>query len=307
MSVRATVNERVQWGQESVAGTGVSASLRPLGLDRLTLNPVRPQGRTRSAGREMQTGVAKQKVYSKFEFEGPLCLKTAPYLFSACLESQTSSPFTYQPNPDGIDTIKTLTIEAGSAQRASKAAYCVVAGFRIRFTRTDVAINGEGFGRKRQEGITLTTTPTEIVKAIADPELVSVLLGTSIGGLAEVEFLEAEMNQPPRWAPHITLNVATDSFDDIKKIANDPTLNLVLEAMADAATLFTAAEAKTGYFARVIATDIDGNTLQLTAYGTLETPTEADNDGVMGSTFALHLEPHTDLGGAAYEIVITHV
>jgi hypothetical protein len=121
-----------------------------------------------------------------------------------------------------------------------------------------------------------------------------------------VEFLEAEFNQPARWAPHFTLNVATDSFDDIKKIANEPTINLVLEAMADAATLFAAAEAKTGYFVRIVANDVAGNELQLTAYGTLETPTEADNDGVMGSTFVLHLEPHADLNDSAYEIVITH-
>ena len=105
---------------------------------------------------------------------------------------------------------------------------------------------------------------------------------------------------------------ATDSFDDIKKLASEPTLTLTLEANADAATLFTAAEAKTGYFVRILVTSVEeysaGETyeFQITAYGTFEVPTEADNDGVFASTFVLHLEPHADLGGSAYEIIVTN-
>lgn len=312
MAVRATVNERIQVGVEVTSGTGVSANKRLMGLDRLTLNPMEPQGRHRSAGSEVQSGVSLQKVHSEFDFEGPFCFLTVPYLLTAMLLDQTASPYTYTPDPYGADAIKTLTIETGSADHAEKAAYGVVSNVRIRATKADVTINGGGFARKLSTNITMTATPTLVGKALADPAKVSVLIGTTVGGLAEVEHLEAEINLPARWAPHFTLNVATDSFDSHKKIANEPTITLTLESAADADTLIGYARAKTKIFVRIIlGTDEEysaGNSYeaQFTSYCTVEAPKRQDNDAVFGATFILHPEPSSDTGDSWIEAIITN-
>jgi hypothetical protein len=311
--VRATVNERIQVGVEVTSGTGVSANKRLMGLDSLTLQPSEPQGRHRSAGSEGPSGVSLQKVHSTFEFEGPFCFLTVPYLFSSMWLDQASSPYTYTPDPYGVDDIKTLTIEAGNDDEAEKAAYGVTTNVRIRANQSDVTVNGGGFARKLSLGITPTATPTVVGKALADPALTSVLIGTTVGGLAEVNHLEVELNYPARWAPHFTLNVATDSYDSHKKLAGEPTITLTLESSAALAdVLHGYARAKTKCFVRIILGTADeysaGNTYeaQFTHYCTVEAPQRADKDAVFGATFILHPEPHADTGDSWVEAIITN-
>lgn len=306
--VRSSALERIQVGVEGTPGTGVDATKRLMGLQRLTLNPVIGQNHYRSAGVEVPSSQSGGKMWSTFDYEGGACYCTMAYLLSAMLLNQSSSPYTYVLSPSGVETIKTLTIETGSAVRAEKAAYGVVSAFRLRATPADVAISGSGFARKVSKNITLTAGATEIGPVNIDPKKVSVLLGDSIGGLAVVEHLEYELDLPDRWAPHAPLTAVTDSFSRHKKIANEPGITVALEHQADADALWLAAETQAVKFVRLTApSDTSPYDLTITAACMVEAPSRADNDSVFGASFRLRPFPHADVGSGSWlSLVLTN-
>src|SRR5688500_15404313 len=108
MSKRSTALERVQVGLETVAGTGVAADKWLMGFDRFVLNPIEPFADHTPAGSEVAMEDSRQKVHSEWEGEGPICYRTLPYFLASLLHSDVTAPYLFEPNPFGVDTIKTL-------------------------------------------------------------------------------------------------------------------------------------------------------------------------------------------------------
>lgn len=304
MAVRATVNEGIQFGLEVTPGTGVSADKRILGLDSLTLNPIEPINVFKPAGSEAAAEVSRQKVNTEWQAQGPACYLTLPYLLNMLLNSDTSSPFAFDPSTYGLDTIKTFTIETGSATRAEKIAYAVCHSLRLRATKEEVSITASGFGRKLQQNITKTSTPTNVGPVPFDPDKFEVKMGTTLGGVAMVGFLECEFNISNRWAPHFVLDDATDSFTDIKKLRPTLSLSLTLEYVADAETLLTALRDKTTMYFELGCLSAEeysaGNAYnsQLQLACKVIGASRADQDGVFGGTFQLEPIHDANLGAA---------
>lgn len=311
--MRETVNERIQWAREAVHGTAVACSTQPMGLDRLTLQPVEPKQRHRSAGTEVPSGESRQKRHSTFDFEGPLCFLTLPWLLSAMLGDATASPYVYTPDPYASDPIKTLTLQTGNEAHAEQADYGVVASVRIRATKEDVAVTGDGFARELALDAVITPAPTLLAKALADPALVKLEIGASVAGLAAVDWEEIEIALGPRWAPHIAGNTSEESFSEHKKVASEPTLTISVVAEDTADDLHEAAQAKAGRYVRVTFESAQefsvGNTYEAAFlfYCSLEAPQRQDADGVQDAQFVFHPEPKADVGtGSWAQITITN-
>lgn len=306
MSVRSSALERIQVGVESVAGTGVSANKRLMGLDRLTLKPMLSKSFHRSAGSQVPTSESRAKEWSTFDFEGPACYLTMAYLLSALLKNEASSPYTYTPDPYGVNTIKTLTIETGSGIRAEKVAYGVVSSLRFRSTQADVSVNGSGFARAIQQNQTLTAGATEIGPVPIDPYKGQVLIGSSLGGIQLAKHLEYELDIPELWKPHAPLDASTDSFTEHKAVAGEPSLSLALEYQSDAETLLTAARNKTPIYVQYQAAASPYD-LTITTCCMVEAPDRADKDDVFAGTFKLRPKPTSDIGSGSWlSIVLTN-
>lgn len=299
--VRTSALERIQVGVEVTPGTGVAANKRLMGLTRLTLNPTINKNFHTSAGVEVPNSESGGKMWSTFDYEGSGCYCTMAYILSGLLLNQSSSPYTYALTPSAVETIKTYTIETGSAVRAEKAAYGVFSSFRLRATQADVSINGNGFARKISKNQTLTAGATEIGPVNMDPRKVTVLLGDTLGGLAAVEHLEYELDIPERWRPHAPLTAATDSFSRHKKVGSEPGIMLALERQADAEALLTAAETKAVKFVQMTAPSATSPyDITVTAACMVEAPTGGDNDDVFADSFRLRPYPHADVGSGSW-------
>ena len=286
MALRSKAVESYQWGLEVTAGTGVAASLRYLAVTRMTLKAMEPKTRYRGSGSEVQNGESQEKVWSEFDGEAPCCYKFLPVLFNSLLGNDASSPYSYTPNAFGVDTLKTYTVEKGSAAGGEKAAYCVVKSARLRFTKKDTNVNFAGFGRKLQTGITMTAAPTKVACVPFDPKKIQLLIGADEGSLAEVKWHEIEVGIGERSAPHFAGNTDTDSFDEHVKVANDHTIQVTLQTAADIEDLVTASRNKELRCVQVKATSdleySDGNPydFELTAMCFVDMPDhsgEADN------------------------------
>lgn len=243
--LRSAAIEQYQFGAETTPGTGVAANQRFLSITKLNLRGVEPKARYSGGGSEVPNGESQEKCHSEFDGEGPICYNTLPVILNACLGNQTASPYTYTPSAFGVDTLKTLTIEKGSAAGAEKCAYGVVKGFRQRFTKRDTNISFTGFGRKLQTGQTLTASPTKVACVPIDPKKVQLLIGDDEAGLAAVNWQEIELVVGDRWAPHFEGNTSTDSFEEANKVRNAHTIQATFTASsAVVADLIAASRAK---------------------------------------------------------------
>lgn len=253
--LRSLATEQYQVGAETTAGTGVDADKRYLSLTKVNLRAIEPKAKYSAGGSETPTGESQEKVYSEFDGEGPICYNTLPLILNACLGNQAASPYTWTPSNFGVDTLKTFTLEKGSPAGGEKAAYCVVKGFRQRFTKKDASINFAGFGRKLQPDIEMTADPDPVPCVPVDPKKVQLLIGDDVAGLAAVNWQEIELVVGDRWAPHMEGNTSTDSFEEPNKVRNAHTITASFTAStAVVADLITASRNKERRCVRIKAT-----------------------------------------------------
>lgn len=169
MTEVATIANGVQIGAESVPGTGVAAgkllnylSLEP-GID-INFNRFQPMG-SKVAG-----AITPGQDFTSWGVSGAGSYSELIYPFCSCLVDTTPTTvdtsaklWTFTPAARTEDTIKTYTVEAGSATRAQKAEYVLFTGVELTFNRTDgVTIGGDAMGQEIQDNITLTAAPTAV-------------------------------------------------------------------------------------------------------------------------------------------------
>ena len=312
MSVRSKAIERWQFGRESVAGTGVAASNQPTSVTNLTLKGMEPKTTYTGMGSETPNAESQEKCWSEFNGDGPICYILLPDILNACLGNQASSPYTYTPDNWGLDTLKTLTIEKGSEVQAERCAYGVVKGFTMRFTQKVASLTWPGFGRKLQDGITITATPTILSCVPVDPKKVALLIGADVAGLAAVNFQEIEVKVADRWAPHFEGNSSQDSWEEPKKLDATHTITLTIHSPAAITDLRTASRNKELRCIRIKATSglefASGQfyDLQITAMCMIQFPEDSgETDKVVTSGITCTMTYDEDFGGFL-EVVVTN-
>lgn len=169
MAERTSVTQIVQLGVESTEGTAVAANRL---LPSLKIEPAIQQviNHYRALGYKFPTVSSLGKNWSAAKFSGVPTYDELVYLLSsvmgaatpAQISSTTAYTWAHALSSTAEDTVKTFTVEQGSALRAHKAAGYRVVDFELTWDRDKVEVKGLMVGKALTDGITLTSSPTAI-------------------------------------------------------------------------------------------------------------------------------------------------
>src|SRR5574340_1711615 len=129
MTDRAMINEVTQIGIEGTAGTDAAANKKSLSTS-ISLKPAGNVSVFRPAGYKFSTVAVVGREFVTGNIEGQADYNDLAYLFSGCVAypgtptlgsgtapAGTAYTWTFTPDSDAADTIKTFTIEEGSSVR----------------------------------------------------------------------------------------------------------------------------------------------------------------------------------------------
>lgn len=320
MARRASVYEGLQIGAETTPGTEVAAAKR-LGL---LMGRPRPRPQVQQflgAGSKFPLATVTGKEFSELPFTGPLSFSDIVYILAMHLKAPAISggTFTYVPATFGPDTVKTMSMQAGSSVRAEKLAYCFCPEVRAAFNLRGVTLSGTLNGRSVTEGATLTATPTLLKPVPVGPASWVVQVGTAMDasdlatlGAAD-GVLSAEWNSRGKWAPGMFADGTTTFADPVER-APDMTAQVVMEHGSTAAGYLADLRASTKRLMRILATGPvigagPGTYLaQWTFPFEFQTPDSGDSDDLAVRTYTVR--PVFDSAylatGGTLEVVITN-
>jgi hypothetical protein len=170
---RATINQQVQIGVESVSGTPVAASKL---IDAFTwtlgLKPTTKQ--FRGMGRQYPSASALLTEQSSGKLSGPGDFAQLVYILSSLWG--TGAPTLHSPSTTAFDWIwtpgltgsyanvaKTFTVQVGDAIDAEQYAYLAFTGFNYTIDRKqEVTCGADLMAQTFTDGITMTATPTAV-------------------------------------------------------------------------------------------------------------------------------------------------
>ena len=308
MAERASVFESVNIGVEAVGTPGVEVdanrkmeawSIVPSRAG--AIDPFRPDGT------KFISLVTVGKEHTEAKIEGILDYANLVYLLAGLVQyaglpadnggTPNAYTWTFVPDTDGPDTVKTYTVEKGSSVRAHQFEYGQVTGLEFSFNANDSAIglSGDMIGNELRDGITLTTTPTLIEAVPVLPEHCAVKLAATQAGLAGAAELTRLLNLNWHYTGKYGLlnNISTeDSFVATVELPGELGGTFMVEADTTGMGFLTQARAGTLYWIDITftgATISAGATyliqiqmpIYLTNLGDL-----SDSDGVVAAEWA---------------------
>ncbi|MFN3652357.1 MAG: hypothetical protein ACK47B_22505 [Armatimonadota bacterium] len=234
MAERASVLERSQIGVEAVPGTAVACGHR-LMLTRIEPRPVVAVRHRRGIGSKYGVAAEAGREHTEARLEGEAGYNELVYLLAAhlCTPVFGGSTATFVPDPFGPDTVRTLTVQAGTSARAEQFDYGIVRTLQLRFTGTEVAVTGEMFGRELAEGAALTPNAAPVGTVLIGPGDWKVRVGTAMNGgdLADLtRVLECELLSRNKWKPGFFAGGSgEESFTREVELAPETRVRLALE------------------------------------------------------------------------------
>ena len=262
MAERSSLNQVVQVGVESTAGTSVAASklFQSIGIEptpNIEIDQFRPSGQKyrslATLNREWATAAITGKpTYTELIYLLSSVVNTGVITTPGGATNARNWQFISSSTAD--DTPKTLTVEHGSAVRADKFTYGLITEVGMSFSRTGVDLTGSMIGRRLTDGITLTAAPTALDLVPVLPSHLSVYLDTTAAGLGTTKLgraLSLEFNLGSRFAPVWNLDRSEASF--VAHIESEPDLSLSMTLQADAEGMGLLDDVRNGdtVFARV--------------------------------------------------------
>lgn len=267
MSVRSTTFTTTQFGVETTEGTEVNANKQFASMMWKMGMRADPQ-RYGRIGARFKSLTLQGKLWSEGSIEGgatydelivPLASAwsyTAPVQQGAT----TAYKWTFKPPTSSLPTAhKTYTLEVGDSVRAHLFTGVLCTGFGYSIDRQAFDVSGTLLGRKIDDGITMTSTPTALPLVPIHPSQVLVKVASTRAGLTAADVLEhvysIEFTSDTLWGPEWTLNSANESYNS--HVALQPTMTMTVTIGADSVgmgTFLPLFEAGTTYWIRVEAT-----------------------------------------------------
>jgi len=243
-----------QIGVETTPGTAVAANrlLSSMALEpgiSINFNRFRPMGQLVASqitpGQDFTewnvTGVGN---YSEMIYPLNSLLVTV----SPTTVDTTGRRWTFTPAGRSEDTIKTYTVESGSATRAQKAAYVLFNGLEITFNRTDgVGMSGSAIGQNIQDNITLTASPTLLAEQVMLPTHLNVYVDPTSAAIGTTKLLRdfnAVFRCNDRWGAVWPINSANASY--ASHVNTEPTVQMELTVAADSSGMGYLTNARAG-------------------------------------------------------------
>lgn len=240
MAERATISQVVQVGKESTSGTSVAAGKKLTGLNITTGSQI-DVTKYKSLGQKFLATTALNKEWVQADLSGPITYSEIVYVLAGLIKNvtptgTTAKTWVFAPSNAAEDTPATFTVEQGSSTRAHKFAYGLVNALNLKFSRNGNELSGTMLGQALTDGITLTSTPTDVELVPVTPTQVQVYLADTAAGLAGASALtralEVEWNLSNRWGALYPLNASTSWAAHVE---TEPELQCKLLVEADAA------------------------------------------------------------------------
>ena len=264
MTDRATLHQGVQIGVETTAGTAVAANKKLLAT---TIEPaIQANVDTfRPLGGKFRTIGAIGKEWTQANISGQMVYTDIVYLLSSCMNyaapaqqaATTAYKWTFSPDQDGVDTVKTYTVETGGSVRAHEVAYGLVTSFGYTITRDQADIRGTMMGALLTDGITMTATPTEIALQPLLPKQVDVYIDDTAANLGNTQFtrvLSVDFELSDRFGPVWPLDSSQTSYAAHVETEPSAIFKILVEADSNGMGLLTQLRNGDKRFIRVEAT-----------------------------------------------------
>lgn len=261
MAERASLLQGIQLGVEVTSGTGVAAN-KKLQSTSLSTGVMAEIKKFRPTGAKFNTVSALGKEWVEGDISGILSYTDWVYLAASGLQytapDQQESTAAYlwanTPSQSAADSIKTFTVEEGGAVRAHKFAYGLVNSLGYTITRDEATVKGKIIGQNITDGITLTSTPTEIAIVPVLPTDISVYMDTLYSDIGETKLLRVlkiDFDTGERFGTVWPIDAAQASF--AAHVETEPTAEFKLLLAADSVGmgLLTTMRAGTKKFFRV--------------------------------------------------------
>lgn len=261
MTDRAMISQGVQIGVETTLGTAVAANKKLLGVSiepgvKVDIKKYRP------SGGKFSTITALGKEWSEAKISGPLCFTDMTYLlasnvaYAAPVQQDSTDAYlwTHTPGQTSEDTVKGYTIEQGSGVRAHKSTYNLVNSLGYTITRSEATIKGSTIAKPVSDGITLTTTPTDIPLVPVLPTQVSIYADADSADLGTTKLTRVfniDWDCSNRFAGVWPIDAAISGFAAHVEVEPAPIFKIKVEADATGMTYLAGARAGTRVFFRV--------------------------------------------------------
>lgn len=264
MTERAMLTTTTQIGVEGTAGVATSANKKLLGtmIDLSIKSDVKIY---RPSGGKFSTITALGKEWSEAKIDGPLTYTDFVYLMAGNVAyaapaqqgSTTAYLWTSTPSQSGADTRKTYTVEQGSAVRAHKAAYGLVNSLGYVVNRNEAKIKGSMLCNQISDGISLTSTPTEIDLVPVLPSQFCVYVDADSGDLGTTKLTRSfalDWEYSNRFGAVWPLDCALTGFAADVELEPKPIFKMLVEADATGMGFLDDMRVGTTSFIRVAAT-----------------------------------------------------
>lgn len=245
---RSTVAQRVQIGKETVAGTVVPAN-KSLGSLGLGISPTVENTIFRPKGNKYPTIVTPNKEWATVSLEGQPTYQEVVYPLAGILGTPVITPvagstgahsWVFSPKSEGADVPQTYTVEVGDGTTTERVAHTLFRDWGMELSRSELSMDGEGFGMRMEKGVTQTASPTPVAAAleVIQPGQVCVYVSDTVAGLSTVgnrqgTLLAVNVAMSGRFDPVWYLNCTLASFGSyVETPEPDFTLEFTSEANA---------------------------------------------------------------------------
>jgi hypothetical protein len=261
MAERATINQRVQAGVETIPGTAVAASKLlecfnfAFGIE-ATVDFFRATGRKYASVQEENQEWSSGSMDGNMDYNGlvyPLSGVAGAATISAAASSATAKQWLFTPPLTGNASPKTFTFEQGDAVRAHKLAYGLFTQWGYKGDRKSFTTSGTLLGQRVADGITMTTSPTAVALAPIVSNQLNVYLDDNSDDLGTTQLMKVisiEFAMDSVYGPAWFLNRANASFSTHVDLAPAATFKLMVEADATGMALLDYVRSGVTYYVR---------------------------------------------------------
>jgi len=313
MSERAEIFETIQIGVEVTPGVAVAANrkLASLGITaapRLTSSRFRPRGRKFDTlvvpGRRDTAGnVEGRGTYNELQY--PMSSIAGAATITTPSGATVAREWLFEINPQGPDVPTTYTTEIGSSVRASRVAGGLFSGLSMNFGTEEITLGGDFMGRRWEDDVTMTASPTEIDLVPIDPNDVSIYVDDSyaaLGTTLQERLFAAQWAVTGKYGPIWVINAANPSWASTVELAADATLGMTYAADDEGMAPLVAFENGDTVWVRIeaVGPDIEASQPYLfrADFAAKAEEISFDNqDGIVGAAWTFRLVDNTDLAG----------
>ncbi|MDQ3906843.1 MAG: hypothetical protein M3268_00705 [Acidobacteriota bacterium] len=312
MAARGTVNQVVQVGKQSAAGSAVAGNKLLPGIS-FRFSPERVKENFRATGFKNTTQTVDNGGWATGSYEGPVDYNQLVWPLEGLIGSTgatgsgVAKTWPFLPLAAGADAnSKLYTVELGDSAAAQQYVDVQFRSFQLAVSkRQGSRMSGNVFSQFPNEGVTLTSGPTAVAQRPVGAKQWDVYLDPTFGAIGTTKIASAYafgFAVGDKFNPFWALNSSYPNIKDSVEIAHDINGSISTEHNSQSRSLFSGIPANAVQYLRFEAL---GLTLQtgVTEHITIDlavqfgNPAAEDVDGVFGMTYNFDSVYDANLGG----------